>query len=212
MAGSGLLRLVSGIPIAAVVTFSLFMFMHAMIRAGDLDLNERTAPPQLDIVSSKQDTDVVLRGREPEQPDDVAKPPPPPEIEVEKAQAPEESLDSALGRLPDINPDDVGGDSFDIAVADREEQPLVRIEPVYPQTALRAGREGKCLMTFDINPDGSTSNVQAKCLTAEGRNGSVFVRAAERAVARWKYAPRIRDGEAVTRFNQRTELVFQIAD
>ncbi len=212
MFGLSLARFTVGAPVAVVVTVALFLGMRAMIFADDLVLEERRAPPQLDIVSSKRDTDVVTRGRKPEAPDETITPPPPPKIEAAKSEAPEEALASALGRLPEINPDDVGGDDFQLVVADRDEQPLVRINPEYPPNMAARGTEGKCLMTFDINPDGTTANVRAECTTLEGRPASGFRRAAERAVARWKYAPRMRDGVAVTRRNQRTELVFQLAD
>lgn len=212
VASTSLMRILIGVPVAAVVTFGLFMFMRGMILAGDVELDERTAPPQLDIVSSKRDSDAVTRGAEPEQPDEVVTPPPPPEIEVQKAEAPQESLGAALGRLPEINPDDVGGDDFELVIADRDEQPLVRINPDYPPNMASRGVEGKCLMTFDIEPDGSTSNVRAECTSESGRSAPGFRRSAERAVARWKYAPRVRDGQAVKRFNQRTELVFQLQD
>lgn len=82
----------------------------------------------------------------------------------------------------------------------------MRVPPNYPENLQARRTQGRCLVTFDITPEGDTDNVSADC------DVSGFERAAERAVREWKYRPEFRDGVAVARTRQRTELVFEVAE
>ena len=134
--------------------------------------------------------------------------PPPPRIEAAKAEQPQEGLASILGALPDINPDAVGSGDIDFVVSDRDVQPLVRIPPQYPPRAAERGLEGTCDMVFDVLPDGTidADSIQADCTS------SLFARAASRAIARYKYAPKIVNGEAVVQRGLRQTIEFELAE
>ena len=61
--------------------------------------------------------------------------------------------------------------------------PVSRVEPLYPKEAAEQGIEGSVLIEFDINPDGTVSNVSV--LDAEPEN--VFGHNAKMAVQQWVY-------------------------
>jgi len=78
--------------------------------------------------------------------------------------------------------------------------PIVRIEPTYPRDALLGGIEGWVRVRFTIMPDGSVMNPEV----IDSNPRRVFNREALRAIRRWKFRPRIVDGQAVSREAEQT--------
>jgi protein TonB len=73
--------------------------------------------------------------------------------------------------------------------------PIVRIEPQYPREALLKGIEGWVRVRFTILEDGTVDDP----IVVEAEPRRLFNRAAIRAILRWKFKPRIVDGQAVRR-------------
>jgi protein TonB len=67
--------------------------------------------------------------------------------------------------------------------------------PRYPTGAARKGIEGWVKVMFSIGESGAVKNI--RIVDAEPRR--VFDRAATQAVARWRFKPRMVDGEPVQR-------------
>lgn len=63
------------------------------------------------------------------------------------------------------------------------EYPIVRIEPLYPPQAEEDGVEGSVVLKFDIETDGSVSNVSV----VEANPQRIFDRNAKKALRQWKY-------------------------
>ncbi|MEL6365152.1 MAG: energy transducer TonB, partial [Pseudomonadota bacterium] len=80
--------------------------------------------------------------------------------------------------------------------------------PQYPDRCQsRAEGEEVVVVQFDVTPDGSVVNVEVIETT-----NSCFNRAAIRAAERWKYQPKIEDGEAKPRFGVVTQFSFQLGE
>lgn len=92
------------------------------------------------------------------------------------------------------------------AGSDRDVIPLVRINPDYPQRALSRGIQGWVLVQFTITATGSVANAVIIDAEPEG----VFDEAALKAIARWRYNPKVEGGVPVERVGIRTVLRFQI--
>lgn len=86
-----------------------------------------------------------------------------------------------------------------------EVTPLVDIPPNYPQRALAAGIEGEVTLAFTITAEGRVDNLRVTHSEPPG----VFDREARRAAARWRFAPRTENGEAVAREATKT-LYFRL--
>ncbi len=201
-------RLAGSVVLGAVVAVLLFGGMRYLILSQAAEVGERTPPPNIDILADRAESSLILRDLRPDAPEEVKAPPPPPRIEAAASEAPQEGLASILGALPEINPDAVASEDISFVVADRDVQPLVRIPPSYPPRAAEQGLEGSCDATFDVLPDGSIdeATIQTTCTS------SVFAREASRAIARYKYAPKIVNGEAVVQRGLRQTVVFEFAD
>lgn len=204
---ASLIRLLIGLPIAAVITFLLFTLMQILIF-------DDTAPPEeagddLRVVINEQVDEVEARRREVSV-DDVEQtepPPPPPQIEREVADQPNESMDTVVGGLPEFEAPELSGDDVSFDVSDRDAQPLVRIPPQYPMRAAEREIEGTCGVSFDVTPEGNTTNIEiTNC------DNSVFERDTIRAVERWRYEPKMEDGVAQWRRGVQTSFDYSLDD
>lgn len=196
-----LIRLILGVPGAALVTALLFLFMAAMIRS-ELRLEEAEDPANINITAQLEDTDVNQANKEFKRPTLDAPPPPPPAVN-DPSNRP--ALDGVSAEIPTIEADLSIGSGFN---PDRDAQPLVRIPPQFPDRCQgRAGAEERVYLQFDVTPDGQTTNIEAIDST-----NSCFNRSAERSVERWKYQPKIVDNEAQWRRGVQTVIIFQLAD
>lgn len=76
---------------------------------------------------------------------------------------------------------------------------LVKGAPArYPTAAMRARQEGWVVVSFTVDPDGTTSDVRV----VESQPRHVFDRAAVDAVERYRFNPAMRDGVAVSSVKQ----------
>ncbi len=194
-------RLFIGIPVAALVTGLLFLFMSAMIRQ-QVRLDEEQAAVNISITAQLQDSDLTSINKEFKRPTLDAPPPPPPAVN-DPSNRP--ALDGVAAAIPEINADLNIGSGFN---PDRDAQPLVRIPPQFPDRCQgRADTEERVSLRFDVTPDGQTTNIEVIDST-----NSCFNRAAARSVERWKYQPKIVDNEAQPRRGVQTVIVFQLAE
>jgi len=92
------------------------------------------------------------------------------------------------------------------AGSDRDVIPLVRINPEYPQRAITRGLEGWVQVQFTITATGIVKDPVV--VNAEPKN--VFDDAALKAIARWRYNPKVENGAPVERVGVQTRLVFQL--
>ncbi len=109
--------------------------------------------------------------------------------------APEVSARSGMTKLT-VN---VGG-------SDRDIMPLVRINPDYPPRAQSRGIEGWVLIQFTITAAGTVRD--AKVIEASPKG--YFEDAALKAIARWRYNPKVEGGVAVERVGVRVQLTFNM--
>lgn len=85
---------------------------------------------------------------------------------------------------------------------DREMIAVSRTPPQYPYRAQRRGTEGWVRLSFEVTEAGEVRDV----VVMEAEPSGVFDRAAIRAVEKWKFKPRIRNGMAVS---ARTDQTIQ---
>jgi protein TonB len=90
------------------------------------------------------------------------------------------------------------------AGSDTDVLPLVRIAPDYPARAAARGIEGWVTVQFTITPTGSVRDA----IVVDSMPNNVFDDAALKAIARWRYNPKIEGGVAVERVGVRTRITF----
>lgn len=194
------MRLLVAVAGGTCVALLLFLLMQALVGGQDGFRHDADAGEVVDFVRIRPEEVVQTRSRQlPQEPPPPDEPPPPPRLETAAQQEVArqvldiETPDIAIGLTggPVVatawQPGDVGADS--------EVIPIVRVEPQYPRDALLRNIEGWVRLSFTINPDGSVAD--PRVIAAEPPR--VFNREAMRAILRWKFRPRIVDGQAVAR-------------
>ena len=199
---SSLIRLVSGLPAALLVTSVLFLLLATVIRQQqDVELAEDRSV-EINVLRQLQDR-AQDRQQDLQRPV-LDQPPPPPPTVSDPSFRPQMAVQ--MGALPDFS-----GADLDIGTGfnpDRDAQPLVRIPPQYPTQCLRSARELETVVVeFDVTPEGSVVNPRVL-----DSSNACFNRAAMRAVQRWRYQPRVVDGVAQPRFGVRTAIDFGTED
>ena len=194
------IRLILGIPGAAVVTALLFMAMAWMIKQ-DAQLGDEKPPLNINITQQLEDTN-LSSNKEFKRPTLDTPPPPPPAV-VDASNRP--ALDGVRAQVPQLNTNLSIGTGFN---PDRDAQPLVRIPPQYPERCMsRAGAKETVFVEFDVTPDGTTTNIRVVETTNSCLNS-----AATKSVERWKYQPKIVENKAEWRRGVQTAITFELAE
>lgn len=194
-----MIRYVFGVPLAAIVTLSLFYLMRSLISAEFEKPTDVIETVDISIAREDRETDVQvdeLNAR----PQKSEPPPPPPPATQRRPPPKADSPDLNVNFGIDIG---TGGN----LLTDSDVQPIVRVPPQYPVRALERGTEGWVLIEFTVTETGAV--VEPKIIDAEPAN--TFNRAAMRAVVRWKYKPMTQDGKAVA-WTERVVLTFELED
>ena len=197
------IRLLTSFGTGAVVTFLLLWIMQILIATGKEALTDKDVFSFVDFVRVKQEELIEQKKPKPDKPPDVEdKPPeaPPPEMDMVDQAA--TTFNFRVGQAQvDI---DIGMSGFS---SDGEYLPIVRIEPTYPSAAQRRGLEGYCDMEFTVMKTGEvTDAVAIECSSNTFKSNSI------KAVLKWKYKPRVVNGEPIDSPGVRTRLTYQFED
>ena len=92
------------------------------------------------------------------------------------------------------------------AGSDRDVIPLVRINPDYPPRALGRGLEGWVQVQFTITASGAVEDA----IVVDAEPKDVFDDAALKAIARWRYNPKVENGVPVDRVGVQARILFQL--
>ncbi|HJO12999.1 MAG: energy transducer TonB [Gammaproteobacteria bacterium] len=177
---------------AAVVTLSLFYFMQALIATGE-KLDERlTIVKIVDATMPEIELEVI---------EEIDKPEPIEDLNEDQPDIPDKQLSVADGPSLNIERQVVEVDttmelsSASISATDGDYLPLVAIAPQYPTRAASRGIQGWCLVSFTV--DGFGNVIEDTIIVVDAEPPSIFDRSSERAARRFKFQPRVVDGEGV---------------
>ncbi len=186
-----------------IMTFALLWLMQFLIATGKDALSEKTDFRIMDFIRVKQEELVEQRDR---------KPPKPPEVKNKPPDVPPPQMDNLDPNAPTVNLSRVGVDlnmtmgGTDFAV-DGEYLPIVRVEPMYPRRAQSRGIEGYCDMQFTVTKTGEVIDaVATECSSSVFKNSSI------KAVLKWKYKPRVINGEPIDSPGVLTRLTYQFEE
>ena len=196
-------RYAISIGLGASVTFGLLFLMQLLIATGRGALTEATAFRVTDFVRVERNEIIESKRDQPEKPPE---PEQPPEIPTPN-QA--DNFDNSMAvsmAAPAMDANlSIGGVGF--GISDGEYLPIVKVAPVYPNRALTRGLEGYVIVEFTVTPQGTTRDA----FVVES-SSSLFERAAVNAALKFKYKPRVIDGQAVEVPGVQNKITFEIQD
>ncbi|WP_088330122.1 energy transducer TonB [Lacimicrobium sp. SS2-24] len=199
-------RLLIALVLAGAVTLGLFFLMQSLIQMGGSALTEPAQGSVLDFVRVKEEESVEKKDRKPKKPPKPEEPPPP--MEQPQMDSPTPNAEGGAGM--DFSAD-VGGDmAIDGGLAleggDGEYLPIVKVAPVYPRRALQRGIEGYVIVEFTVGKQGSVKDP----FVVEANPEGIFEQAAIDAALKFKYKPRVVNGEAAEVSGVQNRITFQI--
>ena len=136
---------------------------------------------------------------EPEQPPPT--PPPPSAQDVTP-----EANSVAVQAAPVDTKVDLSASGFSLSPSDGDYLPIVKVQPIYPRRALERGIEGYVIVQFTVTKQGTTKDIKV----VESHPPGVFDRAAVQAAAKFKYKPRVVDGQPIQVPGVKNKITFKI--
>ena len=200
-------RMVFGIAIGVVVTAALFWFMQYLIETADRELNEGASGHLVDFVRLKRDESIQRRQLKPKKPPPPDAPPPqPPTPQLDSLDPNAEKI--AISAAPVETDIEMSG-GFSLGVGEGDYLPIVKVAPIYPQRALSRGIEGYCVVQYVVTKSGTIRDpfvVEDQCTS------SLFHRASIQASLKFKYKPRVQDGQAVEVPGVQNKFTYEIQE
>ena len=202
-----IVRMAFGILLGVIITAALFWFMQYLIETADRDLNEGASGHLIDFVRLKRDESIQRRQLKPKKPPPPDAPPPqPPTPQLENLDPNAEKI--AIAAAPVETDIEMSG-GFSLGVGEGDYLPIVKVAPIYPQRALSRSIEGYCVVQYVVTRNGTIRDpfvVEDQCTS------SLFHRASIQAALKFKYKPRVMDGQAVEVPGVQNKFTFEIQE
>ena len=198
-------RFLSSLVLASIVTLALFTLMQALIASGDQTLSEPPEGNVLDFVRVKQEEVVEQKDRKPRKPPQPQEQPP----QMEQPQMDNSSPDgggSGLDFAADVSGDVALDGGLALESGDGEYLPIVKVAAVYPRRALQRGIEGFVIVEFTVTKQGSVRDP----FVVEANPQGIFEQAAMDAALKFKYKPRVVNGEPTEVAGVQNRITFKI--
>jgi protein TonB len=194
------IRYASAVTSGTFVTLSLFYLMQSLIAMETIEVNDAKRRPPL--VFAPTITETAVAREEPKQFDDLldpVEPDPPRPARTIDGETFGVALPPTPGPPPGATPGVTGFMHDGPLVA------MIRVEPTYPARAAASGLEGFVTVRFDVNPDGSVSNI-----TVLESSHRIFETAAIKATRKFRFRPRVVDGIAQPTAGLQNRFVFRM--
>ncbi len=202
----GIFRIIMGCVFAIAVTASLFWVMQYMIQTADRQLDESGSTHMVDFVRLKRTETIHRRELKPSKPPPPQAPPPQPRTpQLESLNPNAETIPISVAPVEtDI---EMSGAGFSLGVGEGDYLPIVKVAPIYPQRALMRGLEGYCVVQYTVTRQGTIRDpfvIEDQC------SDSLFHRPSLQAALKFKYKPRVIDGQAVEVPGVRNKFTYVI--
>jgi protein TonB len=183
-------RYAASVVVGAVVTMGVLFTMQTLIATANRQLNDGGARHFVDFVRAQRPETVERKERKRERPQTPDAPPPDaPQPRVDAYTA----ADGAINLAPPALSNEVRLAGLGLEAGDGEYMPIVKIAPVYPWNAQAEGIQGTCLVEYTVTVTGTVKDVRV----VEGNPAKVFDQASMEAAMKFKYKPRVVNGEPI---------------
>lgn len=186
-------RVIAGVVIGLAVTAALFWAMPYMIETTDRQLDKSGSTNLVDFVRLRRDETIHRRELKPKKPLPPQSPPPLPTTpQFESLNPNVETI--AISATPARTDIELNSAGFSLGVGEGDYLPIVKVAPIYPQRALMRGIEGYCVVQYTVTRQGTIRDpfvIEDQC------TNSMFESPSLQAALKFKYKPRVIDGQAV---------------
>ena len=185
----------------AVCAVALFLGLAQLVNVP-FPAGERTVTEPISLKRVRPDTP-ELTTRDPR----VVREPPtlkpgPPDLVIDDSGI---TVDRVVYTRPKVDTTRPGNHGF-LRGIDGDATPIVQTKPEYPPRELARGTQGWVRVQFSVTTIGTVRDA----VVVDSEPDAVFDQAALKAIARWRYNPRVENGEAVERVGVQALIKFTI--
>ncbi|MBL6695959.1 MAG: energy transducer TonB [Luminiphilus sp.] len=193
-------RVILGGLLAVPVAIGLFYLMQALV---DRDYKQQDAKARkiADIVVPDKVIETNLKEVKPEKVEDPEEPPP----DLEPIDF-DTDIDMNVANTAPTTGINLKLSSSGMSSGDGEYLPIVKVAPIYPRRAQTRGISGYCIVEYTVTKTGSIRDPQAVDCQPSGIFESASVRAAEK----FKYKPRVVDGEPIEVAGVQNKFTYEL--
>jgi protein TonB len=198
--GNSIVRVIIAALVAVPVAVGLFFVMQSLIDR-EYEQEEVKSRKIADIVVPNKDIEVNVKEAKPEKVEDPEEPPPemqPLEFDMD--------MDVDVVNLAPTAKVNVSINSSGMSSGDGEYLPIVKVAPIYPRRAQTRGITGYCIVEYIVTKTGSIRDPQPVDCQPQG----VFERASLKAAEKFKYKPRVVDGEPIEVAGVQNKFTYEL--
>ncbi len=210
-----MVRFLIAVVLGLFAALGLLFLMQALIASGHSAFTKIESSRVVDFVRVEREESIERKRSKPERPPNPDEPPP---------EAPQPSMSSSTSTSATS---EAVRASYDVAIpaatvamnvtpgfgaiegsADGDYLPIVKVAPIYPRRAVNRGVEGYVILEFTVTKTGAVRNP----VVVEYHPSTIFNRAAIEAAVKFKYKPRIVNGEPIEVHGVLNKITFQLED
>jgi len=198
--GNSIVRVIIAALVAVPVAVGLFFVMQSLIDR-EYEQEEVKSRKIADIVQPNEEIEVNVKEVKPEKVEDPEEPPPemqPLEFDMD--------MDVDVVNLAPTAKVNVSINSSGMSSGDGEYLPIVKVAPIYPRRAQTRGITGYCIVEYVVTKTGSIRDPQPVDCQPQG----VFERASLKAAEKFKYKPRVVDGEPIEVAGVQNKITYEL--
>jgi protein TonB len=198
--GNSIVRVIIAALVAVPVAVGLFFVMQSLIDR-EYEQEDVKSRKIADIVVPNKEIEVNVKEIKPEKVEDPEEPPPdiqPLEFDMD--------MDVDIVNLAPTAKVNVSINSSGMSSGDGEYLPIVKVAPIYPRRAQTRGITGYCIVEYIVTKTGSIRDPMAVDCQPQG----VFERASLKAAEKFKYKPRVVDGEPIEVAGVQNKFTYEL--
>lgn len=198
--GNSIVRVIIAALVAVPVAVGLFFVMQSLIDR-EYEQEEVKSRKIADIVVPNKEIEVNVKEVKPEKVEDPEEPPPdmqPLEFDMD--------MDVDVVNLAPTAKVNVSINSSGMSSGDGEYLPIVKVAPIYPRRAQTRGITGYCIVEYVVTKTGSIRDP----IPVDCQPQGVFERASLKAAEKFKYKPRVVDGEPIEVAGVQNKFTYEL--
>ena len=193
-------RVIVGGLLAIPVAIGLFYIMQALVDR-EFEQEDSKARKIADIVVPDKVIETNLKEVLPEKVEDPEEPPP----DLEPIQF-DSDVDMGVVNNAPTTGVTLQLNASGMSSGDGEYLPIVKVAPIYPRRAQTRGISGYCIVEYTVIKTGSIRDPQAVDCQPSG----IFERASVKAAEKFKYKPRVVDGEPIEVAGVQNKFTYEL--
>jgi len=186
--------------LAIPVAIGLFYLMQALVDR-DYKQEDTKARKIADIVVPDKVIETNLKEVKPEKVEDSEEPPP----DLEPIDF-DTDIDMNVANTAPSTGINLKLSSSGMSSGDGEYLPIVKVAPIYPRRAQTRGISGYCIVEYTVTKTGSIRDPQPVDCQPSG----IFERASVKAAEKFKYKPRVVDGEPIEVAGVQNKFTYEL--